>query len=139
MDNRAMQQIKQDEGFRTQVYRCSEGYLTIGYGRNLEANGISKDEAEYMFRNDYDRARDLASLLPSWSTLTEPRKAVLVNMIFQMGAKGVLKFRLMHKALQAREYDRAADEMLDSKWAKQTPKRAERLARQMRTGKWVDQ
>ncbi len=138
MDLRAKAQIKRDEGRRLKPYKCTEGYWTIGYGRNLDVNGITPEEADHIFNNDYDRARDIATLFPCWTTLNGPRQAVLVNMIFQMGAKGVMKFRLMQKALDERDWSRAAEEMLDSKWHRQTPERAERLAIQMRTGKWVD-
>jgi len=55
-----------------------------------------------------------------------------------MGAAGVSKFRKMFSALDKKDYDLAATEMLDSRWHRQTPKRALRLALQMRTGKWID-
>jgi lysozyme len=59
-------------------------------------------------------------------------------MVFQMGASGVSKFRKMLAALDKKDYDLAATEMLDSRWHEQTPKRAQRLALQMRTGQWID-
>ena len=138
MDKRGLEQIIRDEGIRLKPYRCTEGKLTIGVGRNLEDTGITKEEARYLLHNDYDLARDTATLYPCWTSLNGPRQAVLVNMVFQMGAAGVSKFRKMFSALDKKDYDLAATEMLDSRWHRQTPKRALRLALQMRTGKWID-
>jgi lysozyme len=138
MDKRGMDQIIRDEGSRAKPYRCTEGKLTIGIGRNLDDVGLSQDEIRYLFQNDYDRARDTATLLPCWTVCNSPRQAVLVNMVFQLGMRGLMKFKRMMAALDVKDFDRAADEMLDSKWNQQTPKRAQRLALQMRTGKWID-
>lgn len=137
-DNRARAQIWKEEGFRKFPYRDTVGKLTIGVGRNLDDVGLSEDEIRYLFNNDFEKARERAALLPAWTSLNGPRKAVLVNMVFQLGLAGVSKFKRMLEALARNDYDAAAAEMLDSKWHKQTPGRAERLSIQMRTGTWVD-
>lgn len=137
-DTRTKNQIWKDEGFRKFPYKDTVGKLTIGVGRNLDDVGLSEDEVKYLFNNDFDKARDLAALLPAWYSLNGPRKAVLVNMVFQLGLGGVSKFKKMIDALSRKDYEEAANQMLDSKWHRQTPNRAERLAIQMRTGKWVD-
>lgn len=127
--------IKSDEGLRLMPYRCSEGYLTIGYGRNIEENGIRQDEAEYMLANDILTAEQSAkSLVKDFLSLSDARKIVLVSMVFQMGYTGVSKFKNMIAAINEGKFHKAAYEMLNSRWAKQTPKRAGRLAAMMKEG-----
>ena len=112
----------------TKPYHCTEGKLTIGYGRNLE-HGITEDEADYLFENDFERARNGAQLFRGYHELNEIRQGVVIEMVFQMGVAGVEKFKKFWLAIQDHDWSRAADEMLDSKWAKQTPERAKELAR----------
>jgi lysozyme len=135
-----LEQLKRDEGFRGEPYKCTEGYWTIGYGRNLETNPLTEDEAEILLKNDvnYTLARLIAvDLLPS-ITLDEltPRQAVWVNMAFQMGVSGVLRFKKAIRAYLDEDYRTCAEEMLDSRWSMQTPNRAHRLADQMISGEW---
>lgn len=135
---RTSAQLIRDEGFKLKPYRCSEGKLTIGVGRNLEDNGIREDEATLMLENDILASEGEVSALSCYRKLNEPRKAVLINMVFNLGIIRFLGFRKMLAALDAGDYARAAEEMLDSKWASQVKGRALRLAEQMRTGEWVD-
>lgn len=132
--SKLINQLKSDEGLRLNPYKCTEGYLTIGYGRNLETNGISENEAEVMLVNDIYRVMGSLNDYGLLIDHTQPRQDVLINMAFQMGINGLLKFKNMLRALDDRNYSLAAKEMLDSLWAKQTPERAKRLARQMRLG-----
>ena len=132
--SKLINQLKSDEGLRLKPYKCTEGYLTIGYGRNLETNGISENEAEVMLVNDIYRVMESLNDYGLLIDHTQPRRDVLINMAFQMGVNGLLKFKKMLRALDDRNYSLAAKEMLDSLWAKQTPERAKRLARQMRVG-----
>lgn len=127
--------IKSDEGLRLMPYKCSEGFLTIGYGRNIEQNGIREDEAEYMLVNDIKTAEESAkSLVNSFEGLSDARKIVLVSMVFQMGYTGVSKFKNMIAAINKKDFGRAASEMLNSRWANQTPARAKRLSEKMMKG-----
>ena len=121
--------IKQHEGKRHKPYKDSEGILTVGYGRNLEAVPFSDDEIDLMFENDFRRAVDRAESFFVYHALNEARKGVLVEMIFQMGAKGVSKFVKFLDAAAEGDWQKAHDEMLDSKWARQTPVRAKELAK----------
>ena len=132
--SKLINQLKSDEGLRLKPYKCTEGYLTIGYGRNLETSGISENEAEVMLVNDIYRVMESLNDYGLLIDHTQPRQDVLINMAFQMGVNGLLKFKNMIRALDDRNYSLAAKEMLDSLWAKQTPERAKRLARQMRVG-----
>lgn len=133
-------QIKVDEGFRGQLYRDSEGYLTIGYGRLMDASrggGIAKDEAEYLLANDLRTAERLCEGMPAYLDLSPARQAVLVNMCFNLGAAGLRQFKRLFSALIQQDYEHAASEMLASKWAGQVGSRAVRLAEQMKTGQWT--
>lgn len=121
--------IKQEEGFKGIVYKCTEGFDTIGYGTRLP---LSEKEAEMILEYRLNILK--GNLLSSLYMLDIDKKAwdILYNMVYQMGVKGVLNFKNMIKALEAKDYKRAGDEMLDSKWAKQTPARANRLSKAMK-------
>lgn len=121
--------IKQEEGFKGTVYKCTEGFDTIGYGTRLP---LSEKEAEMILEYRLNILK--GNLLSSLYMLDIDKKAwdILYNMVYQMGVKGVLNFKNMIKALEAKDYKRAGDEMLDSKWAKQTPARANRLSKAMK-------
>jgi lysozyme len=133
-----LEQLKRDEGLRLTPYRDTVGKLTIGIGRNLEDVGISKDEAEYLLANDLSKAKiELAQALPWVTNLDDARRGVLLNMAFNMGVKGLLKFKNTLALVKAGSYETAAQEMVKSLWAKQVGERADRLAMQMRTGDWL--
>lgn len=129
--------LKRHEGFRTFPYKDTAGILTIGYGRNLEQCGISEKEAEYMLRNDIDRAvEDVKSLIgdEAYEFLGSTRQAVLVNMCFNLGKPRLAKFKKMFAAIRNHNYELAAAEMLNSRWAEQVGMRAEELANYMDKG-----
>lgn len=132
-----LEQLKRDEGLRLQPYRDSVGKLTIGYGRNLDDVGISGEEAEILLEHDAERAwKALYSRLPWVINLDEVRRAVLVNMAFNLGIAGLLQFKNTLALAESGKYREAAAEMLKSKWAQQVGERAARLARQMESGQW---
>jgi lysozyme len=116
------------EGLRLFPYRCPAGKLTIGYGRNLEERGISRPEAEALLENDLLDAYEVASKYSWFPALSTDRKLVIVDMIFNLGANGFSKFARMHEALELHDYDWAAKEMLDSRWATQVGRRSRILA-----------
>lgn len=130
--------IEFDEGFRSKPYLCTENKLTIGIGRNIEDVGITKDEALYMLKNDIKRVvRDiLATRLCEFEKLSPARYAVLINMGFNMGVPKLKKFKRMWDAINNQDWNQAAYEMIDSKWATQVGDRAVRLSNQMRSGEW---
>jgi lysozyme len=137
-------QLKRHEGLRLKPYHCPAGKLTIGYGRNLDANGITEDEAERMLAYDVNiaisHAMDYIGGSHFFAKLSDARQAVLINMAFQMGGAGLKKFkntkRLILAAIDNGNWDAVALGMLNSKWAKQTPARAKELAEQMKSGEW---
>jgi lysozyme len=133
-----IEQLKRDEGLRLTAYKDSLGKVTIGYGRCLETEGITRDEAEFLLHNDViAKSAELAAALPWTQQLDDARRAVLQNMSFNIGVHGVCEFRHMLAALQAGDYEKAADEMASSLWAKQVGARADRLEKQMRSGQWM--
>ena len=130
-------QLKRDEGFSLRLYNDSVGKITIGYGRNIQDNGISADEAELMLKNDINIAiTSLSHLLPWFAKLDDVRKGVLTNMVFNMGMPRMLSFHKMLTFLEDGNFESASKEMIDSKWATQVGGRAKRLATQMQTGEW---
>lgn len=126
--------IKRHEGFSAKPYRCSQGFMTIGYGRNVESRGITESEAELLLYNDIESAVDSAVLLEYWHSLNEVRRRVIIEMIFNLGLPKFLEFSKMRLALLDHDYFKAADEMIDSLWAKQVGGRAKTLANMMRLG-----
>ncbi|WP_036591240.1 glycoside hydrolase family protein [Oceanospirillum maris] len=127
-------QLKAHEGLRLKPYRCTEGKLTIGVGRNLEDRGITEDEALYLLANDVDDVLKRLQEVSVFNQLDTARQAVLANMAFQLGFSGLSKFRRMWAALETEHYDQAAMEMMNSRWAVQTPNRAYQLSVMMREG-----
>lgn len=128
------ERIKRHEGYRLTPYKDTEGILTVGYGRNLEAVPFSPAEVELMFETDLRRAIEATEKFIFYDKLNDARKGVLIEMIFQMGARGVMGFKKFRDYSMRQLWDKAADEMLDSKWATQTPGRAQRLAEIYRAG-----
>lgn len=128
-------QLRIDEDVRTKPYRDSVGKLSIGVGRNLDDVGLSTDEINYLLENDITRAEtDCVKLFANFDTLSDNRRAVLVNMGFNLGRDRLAGFKKFRAAVEACDFDRAAKEMLDSRWASQVGMRALRLAKQMKEG-----
>lgn len=132
-----MEQIKRHEGLSLKPYKCTMGALTIGYGRNLDSRGVTAAEAQQMLLNDLSEVSErLTSTWPDILSHDNVRQAAFVNMAFNIGVSGFMKFVKMHNALSLKDYEVAANEMLDSKWAEQVGSRAIELATQVRTGKF---
>ena len=126
------------EGLRLKPYRCTQNKLTIGVGRNLEDVGISEFEAMGMLQADIERVnREAVENFAWFKSLNMPRQDVVLSMIFQMGLKKFKGFKKTIEAIRCGNFDKAADEMKDSDWAKQTPVRAEELIKIMRTGRYA--
>lgn len=137
MHRKGVALLKKHEGFRSTPYLDTVGKWTIGYGRNLEDVGISRQEALYLLRHDIGKAeQSVYALYPFFDALSQVRQAVLVSMAFNLGRRGLSAFHKMRHALEMGDYDLAAHEMLDSKWAKQVGARAYTLARMMQEDRW---
>jgi lysozyme len=127
--------IIRHEAIRLKPYKDSQGYLTIGVGRCIELRGISEDEAFYMLNNDLVNSKhDVNQAMPWVLGLDDARLNVLYEMCFQLGINRLLLFQKMINALRDGDYNRAADEMLNSAWHRQAPNRCEELAKIMRNG-----
>ena len=135
--NRIKAQLVRHESLRLKPYRCTAGKLTIGYGRNLDDKGISKSEAYELLANDIRSCGEqLIDEIPEiYSGLDEVRKSVLLNMCFNLGIGGLLEFKNTLAFVAAGDWERAANGMLASKWAKQVGRRAIELSELMRKGK----
>jgi lysozyme len=133
-------QLKRDEGTVLHTYQDSRGYWTIGSGICIDERvgcGITDAENTFLLANRISRASaDVNAHLPWTTGIDGVRRAVLVNMCYQLGIAKLLEFVRMLAHAERREWALAGAEMLNSKWAKQTPERAKRLSRQMIFGEW---
>lgn len=127
-------QLERHEGLRLKPYRDTVGKLTIGYGRNLEDVGISRDEADFMLDNDIDQVERQLETVDEYQSLCPCRQTVIANMAFNMGFAGVMEFKNMWAAIGRKDWSRASKEMLDSHWSRQVGSRAVELSEIMRTG-----
>ena len=127
-------QLKKHEGFRQFAYKDIVGKNTIGYGRNLDDVGIREEEASYLLMHDIYHAINHLEKFDWYNTLDDIRKAVIINISFNVGVAGLLGFSKMIDFLQKKDYNNAAKEMLDSKWSHQVKSRATELAAQMKSG-----
>lgn len=136
-------QLMRQEGFRKSAYQDSEGYWTIGYGLLIDAKldaGLEPEEAAYLLdRRISQRQQDALKAWPWLVRLDSVRQDVIFNMTYNMGVPRLSGFKKMLAAAEAGDYAKAADEMLDSKWARQVGLRASELSQQMRTGRYKDE
>lgn len=138
----AVAQVSRDEGFEPLPYRDSLGFLTIGHGFLIDpkkaGSGITREESELILRCRLEKLayEILPKRAPWFLKLDEVRRMALVNMAYNLGVDGLLKFKRMIAFLKIAAWSDAAAQALDSKWAKQVGKRADRLAEQLRTGEW---
>jgi lysozyme len=135
--NELENQLMQDEGLRLKPYKDSVGKLTIGIGRNLDDNGISKEEAIYLMQNDINAVQKSLNQFPWFTGLDLVRQDVVTNMVFNLGLPRFLCFKNMIEALRNKDYKKASEEMLASTWATQVKRRAFNLAQMMKTGEYL--
>lgn len=124
--------LKQEEGFRSTVYKCSEGFDTIGYGHRCDANHpkVTVQEAEKILASDIAKAMSKVEDLVGKDAPQEV-KEIVTAMCFQLGYAGVSKFKNTLKLIRAKDYKGASKEMLNSQWNKQTPNRCRRMSELM--------
>ena len=132
-----LEQIERHEGLELKPYRCTSEKLTIGIGRNLEDVGISKEEAYMLLENDVKTVQQqIETYMPWASSLNTARHAALTNFVFNVGIGTALKFENAMAALKASDFDIAAEQLLDSRWANQVGQRSTEISRQIKTGEW---
>jgi len=138
-----LSQLKRDEGLSLKPYRDSRGIITVGYGHNLEVNResareITEERANQFLQSDLEEVTRRIHMKIDWADrLDTVRFGVLQNLGFNVGVGALLGFKKTLGYIENGDYNSAADEMLDSDWAKQVGDRAVRLAEQMRSGQWV--
>jgi lysozyme len=152
--DKLIEQIKRHEGYRKRMYLCTAGKETIGYGYNLKANplhlssleignayknGMNEVEAERLLKLMVSKCVDqLEEAIPVINRIDMVRQDILINMTYNMGLIGLLKFKKMLLALKKKDYKQASIEMLNSKWKDDVGNRAQELATQMLTGAYAD-
>lgn len=140
-----IEQLEYDEGCMLTRYKCPSGFNTIGIGHNCDANPyspdgyrikneITKEQAHGLLSHDIQVVVDgLSRKCPQFRKVQdsnhENRRRALINMGFQLGVNGLLKFKNMLKAIDDDDWELARAHALDSDWAKQTPQRADRVTR----------
>jgi lysozyme len=125
------------EGIRLRPYRDTRHKLTIGVGRNLDDVGVTRAEALMLLNNDIARVRREVEGAFSWfSGLNPVRKDVVLDMVFNLGLTRFRRFKKTIAAIMAKDWEKAAREMLNSQWAKQVGRRARELAAMMNRGKY---
>ena len=128
-----IESIKESEGFRSKVYRCTEGYDTIGYGFAIKDLELDEDICHQILVKKLDDLIDNANdKFPFLLEIPDEKADIVYEMIYQLGLNGVSKFKLMLKALEKQDFEKASAEMLDSLWAKQTPNRALKMSNKMK-------
>tara|TARA_B100001769_G_scaffold202435_1_gene162124 strand:+ start:234 stop:677 length:444 start_codon:yes stop_codon:yes gene_type:complete len=137
------EQLKIDEGCVYEIYNDHLGYATFGIGHLVTESdpeqgqslgtAVSSDRVTEAFESDIQGVlRDCDILYPDFSSLPEEAQQIIANMMFNLGRPRLSKFAGMKSGVDERNWDRAADEMVDSRWYAQVGPRAERLVDRMR-------
>ena len=131
----ATAQLRIDEGVRLKPYTDTRGKLTIGCGRNLTDDGISEDELELLLRNDVNHAAVIAASQFNFdATISDARKAALVNLAFNLGEGTLAKFDTFTMYVTQRQWELAADDLAKTAYAQEVPARSERICNALRNG-----
>ena len=129
-------QLRRDEDVRDTMYRDELGNATVGVGHNL-STPLSARAIQMILEDDVSAKKiEMDASLPWAASLDDARYGALLNLSFNMGVGGLLGFPRMLRAIQAQDWDVAARELLDSRYARQVGDRATRLAAQLQTGVW---
>jgi lysozyme len=128
-------QLKIDEGVRLKPYVDSAGKFTIGCGRNLTDDGISDAEMEVLLANDVnDAAVVAASTFNFDATISDERKAALCNLAFNLGEHTLSTFTTFIGLVLARDWNGAADDLVQTRYATEVGPRAQRICDKLRSG-----
>ena len=124
-----IEQIKESEGFRPTVYKCTEGYDTIGYGFAIKDLVLGEDICDMILERKIAELKlRIQQKFPFYEDMPEVVQDVIVEMCYQMGVSGFSKFRKTIDHFMRKDFKSASSEMLLSKWARQTPNRAKKLS-----------
>ena len=146
-DKPVMEMIKKHEGVRTRPYKDSLGLWTVGVG-HLIGDGKSlppewnreftKEEVDALFLKDYEKHKQMAMKTPGWSKANETGQAAMIDLAFNMGGNWYKKFPATSKALEDGDFEKAADNLKDSKWYQQVKSRGVTIVDMIRNGKRTD-
>ncbi|MEE8624132.1 MAG: glycoside hydrolase family protein [Anaerolineales bacterium] len=135
--SRLHEMLIRHEGLRLKPYHDTVGKLTIGVGRNLDDVGITREEAFMLLDNDIAKVRREVNRAFRWFAQLNPvRKNVVLNMVFNIGLPRFRQFKKTIAAIKAKDWEEAASQMLDSRWARQVGRRARELAAMMKHGRY---
>ena len=137
--SKLIEMIKRHEGVKSKVYLCSAGYETIGVGRNISESGLglSDDEIDYLLENDIKRVQEELQDTYFWfGGLNDARQDAMVDICFNLGLTKLRGFTNALTAMSREQFDVAADEFMDIKWAKQVGMRAIRVTEMIRSGEY---
>ena len=124
-----LEELKKHEGFRSRPYKCTEGYLTIGYGQRLDYIEVDEKTAEIWLMEKVEKIKyKLESKFPWYLKAPKEVQEIVINMSYQMGVSGFAKFKKTIKYLEQGLYHKASTEMLYSLWSRQTPERSKELS-----------
>jgi lysozyme len=139
--NRLIEMLKRHEGVKSYAYQCTAGRWTIGVGRNIDENGglgLSTEEIDFLLANDIARCEsELERSYPWFESLDGPRRDAIINIFFNLGGPSFRKFKKAIAAMKDKDYEKAAVEFLDSKWARQVGNRALELTDIIKAGSYV--
>jgi lysozyme len=136
-------QLEIDEGVKYEIYNDHLGYATFGvghlvletdpeYGRPVGTT-VSESRVVEVFKLDCESVLiDCITLYPDFYDLPEEVQQIIANMMFNMGRTRLSKFKGMKRGVDAKDWNAAADEMVDSRWYRQVTNRANRLVERMR-------
>ena len=130
-----LDQIKEHEGLKLFPYKCPAGRLTIGYGHNLQDNGLSKSACEYILYDDIDEAkRNLRTIFGNefFESLKDSKKIALIDMMFNLGMIKFLTFKRFIFAVETQNWENASYEIIHSKAYEQNKKRYKKLSEQIK-------
>jgi len=131
--------LKRHEGVKSKAYKCPAGYWTIGVGRNIDSDGglgLSDEEVDFLLDNDIIRCIKELQVFPWFNSLNEARQHAIIDICFNLGLPRLMLFQKANLAMSASNFDLAADEYYDSKWAKQVGNRAIEICEMIRTGEY---
>ena len=134
-------QLKRHEGVKSHAYKCTANMITVGVGRNIDENGgigLSDDEINYLLENVIKRCKQELIALSWFTDLDSVRQDALVNLCFNLGLTRLMGFNNAMAAMAEGDYERAADEFYDSRWAKQVKSRADEVCEMVRTGRYPE-
>ena len=124
-----IEQLKIHEGYKPKVYKCTAGVDTIGIGFAIKDLELSEDVCELILKEKLQALEERFEDKFDWfKTSPVEVRNVMLNMAYQLGFRGFCKFKKTLSYLENAEWESASKEMLDSKWAKQTPNRANELS-----------